>query len=461
MAQDLAADARFRPPAFIPPERPLPYFEAMRRLFDNPIEAWPRAVYEEPYFRRGDGRQTFLYVTDPAMLKAVLLDQAESFPKDYMFRRVVGPAFGEGLLTSEGPEWRWQRRAAAPGFRHDLILQMTPAMTAAAERALGRWRDRPPQVRDVAAEMTRITFDVILTTMLSGGEGVDVDQAARRIEDYLETLGGVTVADVLGLPTWMRQAMAPRGRLALVWLRRMVERMISRRRREPQRGDLVDLLMQARDPETGRAMDDALLRDNLLTFIGAGHETTALALTWSLYLLASDPPSARRLREEVSEVAGEATIGAAHVPQLVFTRQVVEEAMRLFPPLPIMTRMAAEDVEIPGLKVGKGTFVFIPIYAIHRHRRLWEDPEAFDPARFAPDAAKARPRFAYLPFGGGPRICIGAAFAMTEAVAILATLMRGADFAPLPDRTVRPRVRISLRPEGGLPLAVTPRAETP
>lgn len=455
MTEAPVLDSRFTPPGVVAPDEPLPYFHALWKLMDNPLEAWPKAVYEEPYYLRGDARQMFLYACDPAMLKAILLDQAEAFPKDWMFDRVTKPALGEGLLTAQGEAWRWQRRAAAPGFRPDNVAAMTPVMVRAAEAALARWRERGEGARlDIATEMTGVTFQVILDTMLSGGEGIDVPQAARAITDYLETLGKITPADLLQWPTWTRVALAPRGYRAMVGLKAMVDRMVARRRRQAARGDLVDLLMQAQDPETGRRMDDVLLRDNLLTFIGAGHETTALALTWSLYLLGAHPPTAARVRAEIAEVAGEASLTDELVQRLSFTRQVVQEAMRLYPSLPLLSRMCAEDVEVAGLKVTKGTFVFLPIYAVHRHRALWTDPDVFDPDRFSPERSAGRHRFAYLPFGAGPRVCIGQAFAQTETVAILATLMRGAALEPDPGHKIRPVMRVSMRPQGGMPMTL-------
>lgn len=451
----MSADGEaFTPPRVIPPDQPLPYFHALWKLLDNPLEAWPRAVYEEPYFQRGDA-QVLLYACDPAMLKDIFLDKAEAFPKDWMFDRVTKPALGEGLLTAQGDHWRWQRRAAAPGFRPDSVAAMTPIMVQAAEAALQRWRDKGEGARlDIATEMTGVTFQVILDTMLSGGEGIDVPIAARKITDYLETLGKIGVPDLLQWPTWTRVASAPRGYRAMVYLKAMVDRMVARRRQESPRGDLVDLLMQAKDPETGRQMDDVLLRDNLLTFIGAGHETTALALTWSLYLLGSHPPTAAKVRAEIAAVAGDETITHAHVERLTYTRQVVQESMRLYPSLPMMTRMAGEDVEAGGVAMKKGTFIFIPVYAIHRHRLLWRDPDVFDPDRFAPDESAGRHRFSYLPFGAGPRVCIGQTFAMIEAVAILATLARGVTLEPDPGHRIRPMMRVSMRPEGGMPMTL-------
>ena len=455
MPLDALSKERLIPPAIEPPDAPLPYFHALWKLLDNPIEAWPKAVYEQPFYQRGDERQTFLYAADPAMLKDILLDKAELFPKDWMFDRVTKPALGEGLLTAQGEHWRWQRRAAAPGFRPDNVAAMTPAMVQAAEAALARWRDKGQGARlDIATEMTGITFQVILDTMLSGGEGIDVPVAAQKITDYLETLGKITPADLLQWPTWTRVALAPRGHRAMVYLKAMVDRMVARRRVEAQRDDLVDLLMRAKDPESGRQMDDVLLRDNLLTFIGAGHETTALALTWSLYLLGRDLGTAERVRSEIAQVAGESSLTHEHVERLTFTRQVVQEAMRLYPSLPLMSRMCAEDTEAGGHPVKKGTFVFIPIYAIHRHRRLWRDPDTFDPDRFSAEESAGRHRFAYLPFGGGPRVCIGQTFALIEAVAILATLVRGATLEPDPGHRIRPVMRVSMRPQGGMPMTL-------
>ncbi len=447
--------ALFIPPRVIPPEQPLPYFHALWKLMDNPIEAWPREVYEQPYFQRGNDRQMFLYACDPSMLKDILLEQVDAFPKDWMFDRVTKPALGEGLLTAQGEHWRWQRRAAAPGFRPDNVAAMTPLIVQAAEAALTRWRDQGEGARlDIATEMTAITFQVILDTLLSGGEGIDVPQAARQITDYLETLGKINVADLLQWPTWTRVAMSPRGHRAMVGLKATVDRMVARRRNEPLRGDLVDMLMAAEDPETGRRMDDVLLRDNLLTFIGAGHETTALALTWSLYLLGAHPPTAARVRAEIAQVAGDASLTQDHVERLTFTRQVVQEAMRLYPSLPMITRMAGRDATAGGLPIKAGTFIFIPIYAIHRHRLLWPEPDVFDPDRFSPERSEGRARFAYLPFGAGPRICIGQTLALTEATAILATLVRGTTLEPDPGHKIRPLMRVSMRPEGGMPMTL-------
>jgi cytochrome P450 len=446
----------FIPPSVAPPARQLPYWRAIRTVLDNPIEAWPRAVYEDRTWAPRDRMWRVLYVMDPEAIRGVLLDDQASFAKGDLFQRMLSPALGEGLLTAEGAHWRWQRQAAAPAFRHDRIAAMTPLISAAAERALARWRNAGDGARtDVAHDMVRATFDVILATMLSGGEGFDIDEASREIATYLETVGKPGVADLVGAPLWMRNLLQPRGMRAARYLKEIVGAVVARRRAGGEtRGDLLDLLLAASDPETGRAMSDVDVRDNIITFIGAGHETTALALTWALYLIGRHPPTEARLLAEVAAVAGDAPVEAAHVEKLVFARQVVLEAMRLYPPVAVVPRVCRTATTVAGRAIAPGHIVLIPIYALHRHRALWDDPDVFDPDRFAPEKGLEKRRFAYMPFGGGPRICIGMQFALIEAVAILATLVRGASFEPDPSHRIRPLVRITMRPEGGMPMTV-------
>jgi cytochrome P450 len=451
-----AAAQGFTPPTITPPQRPLPFLRRVRTLIDNPIEAWPQAVYEEPIFApKPPWGPRLVLVTDPGAIRQILLDDVEAFPKGELFTRFLRPALGDAILTAEGEHWRWQRRAAAPAFRPDRIAAFVPMMRRAAEASVVRLRAVAEGARiDVAGEMTRITFDVILETMLSGGEGFDAEAVGRDIALYLETMGRPSIADLLGLPRALRRLLRTRGVQAAGSLRASVETVIARRALEEPRNDLLDLLRGAVDPETGRAMSPADLRDNLLTFIAAGHETTALALTWTLYLLGRDHETAARVRAEIASVAGDAPIDALHADKLVFTRQAVLESMRLYPPVAAVPRQAARTVEVLGLPFAPGTFFLVPIYALHRHRRLWDAPDAFAPDRFAPEHGLEKKRFQYMPFGAGPRICIGMGFALTEAVVILATLMRALSFAPDPSHPIRPKSRITLRPEGGMPMFV-------
>lgn len=456
------SDVSFIPPHVTPPAAPLPLFRAIAKLLDNPIEAWPRPVYEQGFWAPaslGVPGWRYLYVLDPDAIRDVLLDKRGDFSKGIVFQHMLRPALGDAILTAEGAHWRWQRQAAAPAFRYERLLSMTPTMTRAAEATLVRWRrSATDDYRDIAQDMVSATFDVILETMLSGGEGLDVKQASHEIGVYLETLGQPSVADVLGLPAWVRVAAKPRGAAALRYLRRVVGAVVRRRRAgEARRGDLVDMLLHAVDPETGWQMSDQDVRDNIITFISAGHETTALTLTWALYLISQHTPTETRLLEEIADVAGSEPIAPHHIERLAFTRKVIQETMRLFPPVAILPRAAQRDTTVGEVSVQAGTTLLIPIYALHRHRLLWRDPDAFEPERFSEEHAAGRHKFSYLPFGGGPRVCIGSNFAMIEATAMLATFVRGARFTHDPAHLIRPLLRITMRPQGGMPMKVLPR----
>jgi cytochrome P450 len=240
-------------------------------------------------------------------------------------------------------------------------------------------------------------------------------------------------------------------------MRGAVGDIVSRRRAEGAEGsDLLGRLLAARNPETGVAMDDEHVVSNLLTLLEAGHETTARALTWTLYLLARAPEWQDRVRAEVMAVAGSGPIEAAHVSRLLITERVIKESMRLYPPAPVLVRMPLTDIKFGDVNVRAGAQIVVPIYAIHRHRKLWSDPDRFDPDRFLPDAEKAMPRTQYMPFGAGPRICLGLSFALVEAVVLLATFVRAARFDWDGRHFPEPVSRVTLRPKGGMPLMVAP-----
>jgi cytochrome P450 len=444
---DAAASPRFEPPHPVPLERALPW-RVLPAAMRNPIEAWPRALFEGTSWRPPfPGAPIFL--TDPAAVRAAMVDHAEDFPHGHLWRRILHPAWGDGLVAVEGADWRWQRRAAAPAFRAAQMAALAPRMRAAAEAALARWRTADQPI-DVAVETGRIAFDVILDTILSGGEDFERTGTESRVRAFLNQLEYRRLS-YLFLPDRAHAGRRNQPAPEAVQLRADVDRMIARRRTAPPRGDLVDLLLGATDPETGRPMDDALLRDNLLGFILAGHETSAVTLGWALWLAARHASTGERIRTEVEAVTGGGPIGPEHVERLTFTRQVIQETLRLYPPGYQLTRVCTRDVEIDGRRIRAGTRILIPVYALHRHRDHWHDPDAFDPDRFAP-GTPAPDRHLYMPFGAGPRICLGAAFAMTELVTVLATLVRAARFTPLSEPW--PVAGASIRPQGGLPMRI-------
>ncbi len=445
-------DHGFVPPAPFPGQKDVSLFNQMIKGLTRPTEGWPRAVFEDLSWKP-PFPGTPLFLMDPAAIRQVLVTQAENFGQGAMFRRMFRPVWGDGMFTSEGPAWRWQRHASAPAFRPAHMHALAPFMAKAADDALERWGETAPI--NALEEATRITFDVILDTILSGGEDFDRETIRARMAAFVAHALKPRFSYMLAPDSYHEGKVNASGPDAAA-LRSDIEAMIRRRRTSPPRGDLVDQLLSAKDPETGQAMDDALLCDNLLGFIVAGHETSALALTWSIYLASAHAPTAERIRAEVAAVAGDEPIGPTHVEQLVFTRQVVSEAMRLYPGALQLYRICVRPTEVAGIAMKPGDRIVIPVYALHRHTLYWRDPHVFDPDRFAP-GEPTPDRHVYMPFGAGPRICLGAAFAMTELVVVLATLMRGADFAVAPGHRVWPGAGLTLSPEGGLPMTATRR----
>jgi cytochrome P450 len=445
---------------FEPPPRPLPLVSGLWKFRHNFIETFPRSAYEEPVTRLKGPLSDWLLLCDPDLIAELLVARADGFGQHTMTRRGLGPVIGDtSLLLAEGAEWRWQRRTVAPTFRHETLLAFVPVFSAIAAQYVARWRNaRSDAPIDVEADMNRIALDVIVETMLGGAAALNVAAYRDAVTTVLETVQWHGLLMMFRLPPWTPFPGRRRARRASQYLHREMHRVLgARRARQSPHPDLLDLLLTARDPETGRAMSDDELTSNLLTFINAGHETTAVALTWTLWLVARDPVLQRQLFEEVVAVAGDAPIDAAHVERLTLCRQALQEGMRLYPPVPAMSRQAHAETHLAGHRITPTTMVIVPIFVLHRNARLWDNPNTFSLERFAPDQAKARPRHAYLPFGAGPRICIGATFAMLEATVVLATFVRAFRLRPLPGHKPKPIARVSLRPQGGMPLLIEAR----
>jgi cytochrome P450 len=444
---------------FEPPARPLG-LRGLPLTFRNYIETIPRSAYEQGVTDLGRTRRDIILIAEPDLIGEVLVDKAEAVRRDPVTRRAFAPAIGaNSIFLAEDADWRWQRRAVAPIFRHETLMSFVPIFTAMAERQVERWRTGGGTQRvDAAAAMTRTTFDIIVDVLLGGTANLDAESYSRALTRSFNTIPWQIIYVLFSLPEWLPYPGRHRALQARDFLRSDLSRIVAGRRAVPSaRPDLLSALIAARDPETGRSMSDEEVVNNLLTFIIAGHETTAVALSWTLWLLAKDQESQQRVFEEIAAVAAEAPVDAGHVEQLSFCRQVIQEAMRLYPPAPGIGREAKVAFDLGGRPIEPGTRIHIPVFALHRNVRLWDQPNAFDPDRFAAEPSKARSRYAYLPFGGGPRVCIGAGFAMLEAAAILATLVRAIRFAPVPGHKPKPLARVTLRPAGGMPLVVTAR----
>ncbi len=453
----------FRPPAPEPLERPLDLFPLLRELRRNPLATWTREHFTAPIVAAETAMGRVTVVSDPAAIRHILLDNAAKYRKDDLQRRVLAPGLGNGLLTAEGEEWRLQRRTLAPLFAPRHVAGFWPAMVEAADRFARRLARRPEgRVIDASLEMTRVTLDVLERTIFTHGLARDPDALGRAITRFFEALGPVDPLDLFGMPAWLPRIGRWRARPALRFFEEVVGELVDGRRAllasgEPAPGDILTLLLEAADPETGKGLTDLEVRANIVTFIGAGHETTANALTWTLYLLSQAPDVRERVECEVDAVLGSGPMAPAALDRLVYTRAVLDEAIRLYPPVPYMSRTPIADDRIGNLKIPRGSYVAIVPYILHRHRTLWDEPDAFVPERFLPENRGRIDRFAYLPFGAGPRVCIGASFSIQEAMIVLAHLVRSLRLDLVEGHAVRPLHRVTLRPDGGLPMRIVKR----
>jgi cytochrome P450 len=452
------ASEGFCPPHIEPPARLRRFPLMLPRFLRNPLLCIPRDVYEKPIvFVPGPPPRA--YVCDPELVRTVLLDKQDLFPKTTVLKRVLGPLLGNGILLSEGDEWRWQRQTVAPLFRPSEILDYVPDMAAAAERQVERWRAAESGVEHrIDRDMSRTTFEIISVTMLAGNVDAIGEAIGEDAGSYLAGLPWLLVYAVLGIPDWMPRPLKARMRRRETRLRGVVRDLVRRRRAENgEAQDLLARLLAARRPDNGAPMSDEQMVDTLLTFLIAGHDTTAKALTWSLYLLTRSPEWERQAVDEIERIVPEGPIMAAHVEGLSTVAQIVKEALRLYPPAPETTRVASADTELGGIRLKAGTIIDVPIYAIHRHRALWHEPDMFDPGRFSREREEARQRYQFMPFGAGPRLCIGASFALIEATVLLATFLRAFRFSCPPGFEPTPVARITLGPGEGMPMILSAR----
>ncbi len=450
------------PPTCQPPRAPLGPLRFLKLCAQNPLATIPLAAYREQSASLDLKRARVVWLSDPDVLESILVSDAGSYRKTDIEHRLFYPALGKGVLTAEGAEWRWQRRVLAPLFRPAEVLSYVPEMAAAAAQQIAQWRNGinsadASGIRAIDHDMTRATYDVIVRTMLFGGAPDDVDTVIDAGQRYLSGSGWVLAYGMLNLPSWLPHPASFRLRRAARSFRSSVAAIIADRRAHGgEARDLLGRLLAARDPETDAPMSETQLIDNLATLLEAGHETTAKTLTWALYLLARAPDWQQRVRDEANRVGGDAPFQAHHMEHLHVTERVIKETLRLYPAAPVMARTPIRPVEIAGYRLEPGNPIFIPIYAIHRHARLWVEPDRFDPDRFMPAYEATLKRTQYMPFGAGPRICLGASFALVEAKVLLASFVRAVNFVWDGRHLPEPVSRVTLHPKGGMPLRVMP-----
>ncbi len=428
---------------------PMGIFQSLKAARHNLLSIIPQIATKQPMVTGRTGKRWHM-VMDPEAIRRMLLENLDNYPKSIVTKNLLRPAIGDSLFIAEGAHWRWQRRTAAPVFSHRNVQNLAPIMADAAERSCERIAQAGPRAVDMAADMVRTTFDVISDVTFSGDGTFDAQAVHKSIDAYIAEAGKISLFDILGFPDWVpRPGRMMNGR-AVNQMKRVADEAVEARRARGTKGvpDLLDLLLAGEDHETKRTMNTAELRDNLLTFIVAGHETTALTLAWSLYLCAFDQDVQDRARAEAQSVLNGRRATGEDVAKLPFIRMIADEALRLYPPAAMVSRTAQAADTLCGREVRPGDTVIIPIYALHRNELLWEDANAFRPDRFSD--RKAIERYAYLPFGDGPRICIGASFALQEAVIILATLLSRFRFTRVEGRDPDPVMILTLRPEGGV-----------
>jgi cytochrome P450 len=408
------------------------------------------------------GQKGFMFF-HPDDVKALIVDNAKNVSKDTPGFAALKLLLGNGLVTSDGAFWLRQRRIAQPAFHRQKIYALGKRMVEYTERTAHEWSEaaRMGRVVDVAESMMRLTLRIVGDTML----GADVDKEAadvgRNITLLLHELNQRIVRPwlpPLRIPTPANRRFVRAGESILT----VIERAIADKRANPDSpgGDFLRMLIEARDEDTGEAMTDQQLRDEVGTIFAAGHETTANLLAWAFHWLSRVPDVRRKLVHELDTVLGDREVTAEDYPKLPYLRMVISETLRISPPVWIFSRRTTAPIELPGLTVPQGHLVFLSPYTTHRHPGFWENPEGFDPERFREGTHKDRPTLAYYPFGAGPRKCIGDTFALVEATLVLATLVRRFELELLPGSLPTPEPVITLRPQGGLRMRVRARVRT-
>jgi cytochrome P450 len=424
----------------------------------------PTAVFMSAARRYGDvayfkiGPRRGYLITNPVDVRHVLQDNARNYHKSPLYQK-LRMSLGNGLLTSEDEFWLRQRRIAQPAFHRQRIAELAGVMATAAQEAASAWTTiaATGQPVDVAEEMMRLTRTVVLRALLGtdlGPSGANIDQAWTIINQQIgESFWS------LGLTDWFHIAKRRRFEAARAALRDAVDHVISRRRQNGSDGsDLLSMLLSARDEETGEAMTDEQLRVEVTTFLLAGQETTSLALTWTWFLLSQHLDVQRRLEAEIDAALDGRSPEYSDLVNLPYTRMVIDEALRLYPPAWGFSRQALSDDQLGGFLLPRGWLAFVIPYVLHRLPAFWRDPETFDPDRFSQEQNANRPKFVYLPFGAGPRQCIGNQFALIEAQLVVATLTQRYRLRLVPGHRVEPWPLITLRPRFGMPMIIERRS---
>jgi cytochrome P450 len=457
----------FEPPAPVPRTMPPGRLEIIRTILRNPLELWGEPAYSLPWIDVNFvGRRTII-ANDPALIKHVLVDNAANYKMSEIRQLVLRPILRDGLLTAEGDVWKRSRKAMAPVFTPRHARGFADQMLRKTREFALRYENIGPKgtVVDISTDMTALTFEVLSETLFSGDIAAATGNFSGDVDALLHRMGRVDPMDLLAAPAWVPRLTRIGGQKVLAKFREIVTRTMDLRRKKvanreselPQ--DFLSLLMALDGPD-GLTQDE--IEDNILTFIGAGHETTARALAWTLYCIANTPHFRDLMEAEIDAVLATGAPPVSWLEQMPHVRAAFEEALRLYPPAPSINREAVSNeiwktADGQEIKITRGTTVLVMPWTLHRHKLYWEQPRAYRPERFLPENRGSIGRFQFLPFGAGPRICIGATFALQEAVIALAVLMQNYRFDMTDKTNPWPVQKLTTQPVNGLPLMVSAR----
>ncbi|MCJ8508511.1 cytochrome P450 [Rhizobium lemnae] len=458
----------FEPPAPHPRTAIPSRLEIIRTVFRNPLELWGEPSYTLPWINSKFFSERTLIVNDPRLIRYVLVDNAANYEMSEIRQLILRPILRDGLLTAEGPVWKRSRKAMAPVFTPRHAKGFAGKMLAKSEEYLTKYADigSEGRVEDISVDMTELAFAILSETLFSGEIVTQSDNFADDVDSLLHRMGRVDPMDLLRAPSWVPRVTRIGGAKVLGKFREIVRLTMEKRKarmrndRDTTPDDFLTLLLELDGPD-GLTLDE--IEDNILTFIGAGHETTARALAWTLYCLSHAPQFRALIEEEIDRVITSGADPVEWLDLMPHVRAAFEEGMRLYPPAPSINRAAIKDDTWTSptgdvLEIAAGTTVLVMPWTLHRHQLYWEKPRAFMPERFLPENRSRIDRFQYLPFGAGPRTCIGATFAMQEAVIALAVLLSRFRFESLPNVKPWPVQRLTTQPQNGLPMRVMPRS---
>jgi cytochrome P450 len=444
---------------FVPaqPPRVPDWLPGWRGMFGERLKS---AVYgiAEPAFDVMHKERQFLnmqlhIVNDPGMIGHVLLDNHANYVRPKLTRKILEPAIGNGLLTASGEDWRRQRRIIAPTFSPQAVLNMAAIMDAGAVEHVSCFSHDSVRI-DMARVAAQTTMTIIANTLFSGDARLTSPAAVKHFERVLSAIAQPRFSNIFGLQEYDPSPSMIRMRQSRRYLREHVLAMVRERGTDGGGNDFFGQFIRTIHAEMPPNEAELLALDNALTFYGAGHETTATAVTWAIYLLAAQPELQEEARAEaVAALKGDINALADHVPLL---RQILDETMRLYPSAAQILREVVDDDDMLGVPVKKGELIFIYPWVLHRHRKLWDNPDSFDHKRWTPGNKAKLHRYQYIPFGAGPRICVGARFAITEALIILARWLEARRFRLPPSLQPLPYGNVTLRPKHGMPLIVEP-----